>query len=255
MTDPIARRWPAPRTLLIVAAGALLGALAVWAWQAYGLRADPAGRLAAADRAAVEQVVHDYLMAHPEVLPKAMAALEQRQAASQLGVVRGPLEQPVPGMVLGNPAGKVTLVEFTDYACGYCRGSVADVEALIAANPDLRVVVRETPILTPESADAARMAVAAAEQGRYAAFHKAMFAAGRPNAQTIAAAASSAGLDLTRAQKIIAAPATEAELARNLDLARQLGLSGTPGWVVGDRIETGAIGREALAEAIAAARG
>ena len=233
---------------------AALGGLAAWGWQTR-VGGDPASRLGAADRAAIEGVVHDYLMAHPEVLPKAMEALERRGTADRLGAVRAEVERAHPGVVLGNPAGKITLVEFTDYACGYCRGSVADVDALIAANPDLKVVVRELPILTPESADAARMAIAAGAQGRYAAFHKAMFAAGRPNAQTIAAAARSAGLDMARAQQTIAAPETRAELARNLDLAQRLGLDGTPSWVIGDVAQSGAIGRDALGQAIARARG
>ena len=152
-------RRPLLSILLVGLACAALGALGTWLWQTR-LLADPAARLAAADRAAIEAVVHDYLMAHPEVLPKAMEALERRGTADRLGEVRAEVERAHPGVVLGNPAGKVTLVEFTDYACGYCRGSVADVDALIAANPDLKVVVRELPILTPESADAARMAIA-----------------------------------------------------------------------------------------------
>lgn len=242
-------------TILIAAGCALLGAAGGWYWESRRVAADPASALAASDRAAIEQVVHDYLMAHPEVLPKAIDVLEQRRSADRLGAIRAELERPAPGAVLGNPEGKVTLVEFTDYACGYCRGSVADVEALIAANPDLRVVVREWPILTPDSAQAAKMALAAAEQGRYAAFHNAMFAAGRPTAETIAAAARTAGVDPARAQRTIAAPATTAELARNLDLARQLGFNGTPSWVIGDTVLSGAVGREALAEAIAKARG
>ena len=232
--------------------GAALGSLAAWAWDA---RQSPAARLAAGDRAAIEQVVQDTLLAHPEILPKALAVLEQRRAAEQVGALRPQLERPAPGAVLGNPAGRVTLVAFTDYACGYCRASVPDVDALIAANPDLRVVVREWPILSPASGDAARMALAAAAQGRYAAFHQAMFASGRPSPATIAAAARAAGLDPDRARQTIAAPATDAELARNLELARALGFNGTPAWVVGDTVLNGAVGRAALAEAIARARG
>ena len=241
-------------TVLIALGAALAGGAGGWYWQAHRLQPQPA-QLAAADRAAIEQVVQDYLLAHPEILPKAMDALEQRQTAGQLGALRTQLEQPAPGVVLGNPQGKVTLVEFTDYACGYCRASVPDVAALIAANPDLRVVVREFPILTPESADAAKMAIAAAEQGRYAAFHNAMFAAGRPTRETIAGAARTAGLDLARAQRVIATASTAAELERNHQYARQLGISGTPSWVIGDAMLSGAVGREELAKAIAAARG
>ena len=238
----------------IAAACALAGGAAGWAWQVHRIRADPAAGFSSADRAAIERVVHDYLVAHPEVLPKAMAELERRQNADQLAAVRAEVENVAAGTVLGNPRGKVTLVEFTDYACGYCRRSAADVDALIAANPDLRVVVRELPILSPASVDAAKMAIAAAAQGRYAQFHKAMFERGQPGEKTIAAAAQAAGLDLARARKQAGDPASEAELARNLQLARRLGFTGTPSWVVGDTVLGGAIGKERLAEAIADAR-
>lgn len=248
---------PAPRRWLnigIAAACALAGGVAGWAWQSHRIAADPTAGLSAADRAAMEQVVHDYLVAHPEVLPKAMAELDRRQTASQLSGIRGEVESTAAGTVLGNPQGKVTLVEFTDYACGYCRKSVADVDALIAANPDLRVVVRELPILSAASADAAKMAIAAAAQGRYAQFHKAMFESGHPDAQTITIAAEAAGLDLAKARALAADAGTEAELVRNLDLAKRLGFTGTPSWVVGDTVLAGAVGRDQLAEAIAAAR-
>lgn len=236
--------------LLVALAGGLVG----WSWHARTLRDDPAAALATSDRAAIEQVVRDYILNHPEVLPEAMDNLRKRETAKQLSGVADTVGQPFPGAVMGNPNGKVTLVEFTDYACTYCRQSVRDVEALIAANPDLRVVVRELPILSPESANAARMALAAAEQGKYAAFHNAMFAIGRPDAQTIAAAARQAGLDMARAQKVYTDPKVEAELASNLELARQLGFNGTPAWVVGEAMLSGAVGQEELAKAIAAAR-
>src|SRR5690606_17533145 len=161
---------------------------------------------------------------------------------------------PFRGAVLGNPQGTVTLVEFSDYACTYCRQSVADVEALVAANPDLKVVVREFPILSPESVDAARMALAAAQQGRYAAFHDAMFRLGPPSAETIEAAATEAGVDLASARAAIATGMFDAQLQANANLAARLGISGTPGWVVGDQALNGAVGREAIGEAIAEAR-
>lgn len=239
--------------LTIAVACAILGATGTWLWQTYRDE-DPAARLGTAERAAIEQVVHDYLISHPEVLPKAMAELERKQSATQLASVRTQVERATAGTVLGNPNGKITLVEFTDYACGYCRRSVEDVDRLIAANPDLKVVVRELPILSPQSTEAARMAIAAAEQGRYAQFHAAMFQNGPPSTQSITAAATAAGLDMARARKVMADPATEAELVRNLDLAKQLGFSGTPSWVVGDALLSGAVGAERLAEAIADAR-
>ena len=237
---------PSASTLVLGVVCALLGAGGALAWNAFG----PGG----GNKAKVEAIVRNYLLAHPEVLPEAMAELERKQTAGQLAGVRTQVEDASARTVLGNPQGKVTLVEFSDYACTYCRHSVADVDGLIAANPDLRVIVRELPILSPGSADAARMAIAAAEQGRYAEFHKAMFEAGRPDPAGIETAARAAGLDMARARTIAASPAAEQELVRNLTLAKQLGFSGTPSWVAGEEMLSGALGKDRLAEAIAKAR-
>lgn len=201
-----------------------------------------------------DEATRRYLMAHPEVLPRAMEELDRRERQARIGPIRGQLELPFPGAILGNPEGTVTLVEFTDYSCGYCRQSAADVERLVAENPDLRVVIREYPILRPESADAARMALAAAQQGKYAAFHEAMFDLGTPSAETIEAAATRAGVDLAKARTAIASGMFDPALQANHELAAQIGISGTPGWVVGDRVIDGAVGHAALASAIEEAR-
>lgn len=206
------------------------------------------------ERAAIEGLIRAYILEHPEIIPEAVQALQARESAAQIGSMRGALETPFPGAVLGNPQGKVTLVEFTDFACTYCRKSAADVDALIAANPDLKVVIRELPIIAPESAPAARMALAAAAQGKYAAFHKAMFAGDRPTTAGIEAAARAAGMDLAAAKAFIAKPEVEAELARNLELARRLGINGTPAWLVGDELIAGAVGKERLQDVLNAAR-
>lgn len=206
-------------------------------------------------RMAMEHVVHDYLLEHPEILPEAMDVLQRRQTEELLAGVRSTVETPFPGAILGNPNGKVTLVEFTDFACGYCRQSLPDVQALVAKNPDLRIVVRELPIISPASPDAARMGLAAAEQGKYPAFHDAMFAAGQLDSQTIEAVARSVGLDMDRARKFAASPTVVAEINRNFDLANRLGFTGTPSWVAGNRIITGAVGISRLSEAVQAARG
>ncbi|MEO5706884.1 MAG: DsbA family protein [Alteraurantiacibacter sp.] len=195
-----------------------------------------------------------YLLANPEVLPEAMDELQRRDMQERIAPVRAELETAFPGAVLGNPNGTVTLVEFTDYACTYCRQSVADVAALIAANPDLKVVIREYPILAPESADAARMALAAAQQGKFAVFHDAMFAAGQVTSATIEASAISAGVDLAAARAAIASGRFEAQLQNNVFMAQNLGLTGTPSWIVGDRALNGAVGAEAIGRAIASAR-
>ena len=201
-----------------------------------------------------DRATRAYLLANPEVLPEAMDVLQQREQTARIEPLRGELETPFPGAVLGNPAGSVTLVEFTDYACIYCRKSVADIDSLIAANPDLKVVMREYPILSPESIDAARMALAAAQQGRYAQFHAAMFRLGPPTAQAIEAAAKEAGVDLALARSAIGTGAFDAHLHANAAMASQLGISGTPGWVIGNQALNGAVGREAIGEAIEAAR-
>lgn len=206
------------------------------------------------ERTAIESLVRAYILDHPEILPEAMDKLQAREAQARVAPLLGPLETAFPGAVLGNPAGKVTLVEFTDFACTYCKGSVADVEALIAANPDLKVVIRELPIIAPESEPAARMALAAAAQGKYPAFHKAMFAGPRASAASIAAAATAAGVDLATAQKFGAMPSVQQELERNIGLARQLGVNGTPAWIVGGALIPGAVGRERLQQAVDAAR-
>ena len=245
MTTPTPRAAPAPHPLitgLIGLVGGLLGAGLIGS----GLLPLPHG--------ATDKVVHDYLLAHPEVLPEAMERLHDQENGKLVASLRGQLETPWPGAIIGNARGKQVLVEFTDFACGYCKRSVSDVEQLVAANPELKVVVRQLPILSPESLDAAKMALAAAEQGKYAAFHKAMFEAGRPDAQTIAAAAHAAGLDLARASHTIADPRAQAEIEHNLAMARQLGINGTPSWVAGDHLLSGAIGVEELAKALDEAR-
>jgi protein-disulfide isomerase len=149
-------------------------------------------------------------------------------------------------VVLGNPNGKTVLVEFTDYNCPYCEASLKDVNRLIAEDPDLKVVIREWPIF--EGSDvASRMALAAGLQGKYRAFHDAMFATG-----DVTAAAKSAGLDMARAERDAASDAVSTEIARNLDFARSLGFTGTPAWIAGKTPFGGAVGYEKLKAALAA---
>ena len=230
--------WTAylPMTVLALLAGFAGAAL----WDVSGL-----------GRGAQDEATRQYLLANPEVLPEAMDALQRQQAQARIEPAREQLETPYAGAIIGNPEGSVTLVEFSDYACGYCRRSVEDVDALVAANPELRVVVREYPILSQESVEAARMALAAAEQGRFAAFHKAMFEKDGPSPEAIEASAKEAGMDLEAARAAIAAGKYDGELAANTELAQRLGFGGTPSWVIGDQGISGAVGRDALAAAIA----
>ena len=196
----------------------------------------------------------DYLLDHPELLAEMAERYEDKLAGERVAAVAQDVVAPFPGAVLGNPEGTVTLVEFTDYGCTYCRMSKPDVARLVAENPDLRVVIREWPIFRGSDA-AARMALAAAKQGKYAAFHDAMFELGPPDSTTIEQAARAAGLDLSEARDFAASDEASREVAKNMELAERLGFNGTPSWVVGDTAFAGAVGYDALQEAIAAARG
>ena len=248
MTHPDTARMPRSRIILIAVLLILIAGLGGW----LGARAfaDPAAGLSATDRRAIESVVREYILENPEILPQAMENLQHKSNAKALASVNDEVKTPYSGAVLGNPTGSVTLVEFSDFACGYCRQSVGDIEALLKANPDLRIVVRELPILSEDSAAAARMALAAAEQGKYHAFYHAMFAIGRPDARTIEAAARQAGLDLDQARVAVASPRVEKEIARNLELARHLGFNGTPSWIAGDKLISGAVGADELAKVL-----
>ncbi|HYZ48759.1 MAG TPA: DsbA family protein [Sphingomonas sp.] len=198
--------------------------------------------------------VRAYLLANPEVLQEAMERLRAKQTAAQIAPNRHAIETPYAGAWIGAQKPDVVLVQFFDYACGYCRASLPDVHRLVKEDPRLRIVFRELPILSRGSEVAARASLAAAEQGRFAAFHDAMYATGRPDAETVAAAASAAGLDRAKLQSAMTAPRAEQELGQNIELARALGFTGTPSWVVGNQILTGAVGYERLKKAVEAAR-
>ncbi len=195
----------------------------------------------------------EYLLDNPDILPEMAEAYQRSQSAERLASIADEVVEPFPGAVLGNPNGSVTLVEFTDYGCTYCRASVEHVQQLIADNPDLKVVIREWPIFQGSDA-AAGMALAAAKQGKFAAFHDAMFEQGSPSEANIAAAAQAAGVDPAAAQPVLASQEVQAELGRNHAFAQQLQFSGTPSWVVGDQVLEGMIGVEALQDAIDAAK-
>jgi protein-disulfide isomerase len=245
MAEPTTRSTPRSTVAFI------LGGIALLALGGGGGWLFEKSRGGSLDRAEVEQTVREYILANPEILPEAMEKLRAKENAKQVAGSSDAIFEPFPGAVLGNPQGKVTLVEFTDFACGFCRSSIPDIEALIKENPELRVVIRELPIIAATSPDAARWGLAAAEQGRYAQFHRAMFAAGRTDAASIAGAARVAGLDLERARRFTQDPRVKAEIDANLAHARDLRLEGTPAWVVGEQLLTGAVGKDALAKAIA----
>jgi protein-disulfide isomerase len=186
-----------------------------------------------------------FLLDNPDLLPQMAQAYEEQEAGKRLAQMGGAVFDPFPGVVLGNPNGKRVLVEFTDYNCPYCEASLKDVKRLVAEDPDLKVVIREWPIF--EGSDvASRMALAAGLQGKYSAFHEAMFATGDASA-----AAKAAGLDMARAERDAASEAVSTEIARNLDHARALGFTGTPAWIAGQKPFGGAVGYEKLKAALA----
>lgn len=210
--------------------------------------------MSADDRKATEAVVRAYILEHPEIITEAVAILQKREIAKRLDAGGGAIQKAFPGAESGNPSGDVTVVEFTDYNCGFCRSSVADVEKLVGSDGDIRVVYRELPILSPTSRDAALWALAAAKQGKHAAFHKAMFTGGRPDATTIRAAARRAGMDIAAAEKFAASSQAGAEVDSNLAMMQQIGFGGTPTFIIGDQILEGAVGYSTLKAAVEKAR-
>lgn len=197
-----------------------------------------------------EKLVRDALVAHPDIIIDASQALRDKQYAEALVPIRTSVERPFFSSWKGAEKPDVTLTYFFDYACGYCRASNPDIERLLKEDKGLRVVYRELPILGPDSVAAARVSLAASKAGKFVAYHDALYAAGRPGPDTIAVAARAAGV----APQPNEDPAQEAELRSNMALASQLGATGTPLFVVGNRVINAAVGYEALKEAINAAR-
>lgn len=192
----------------------------------------------------------DYLVANPDILPEMAEAFQRQQISDRLASVSDEVREPFPGAVLGNPQGSQTLVKFTDYGCTYCRMSVADTDRLLRENPDLRVVVREWPIFEG-SEGAARMALAAAKQGKFAEFYHAMFELGPPSDESVAAAARRAGLDLEQARSDASSQDITTELAQNQAYGQSLGFTGTPSWIAGEEVLEGAVGYDTLKAALA----
>ena len=196
------------------------------------------------------RIVRQGLLADPKILSDAVDALRDAQYAPVLASNRAAIETPFASSWKGAEKPEVTLVEFFDYACPYCKASNPSVDRLLQEDQGLRVVYRELPILGPDSLTAARLSLEASKLGRFAQFHDTLWKAGRPAPQTIAVAAQAAGIADTPQQD----PAIESELKRNFQLASQLGATGTPVFIVGDRVLNGAVGYDALKQAIAAAR-
>jgi len=196
------------------------------------------------------RLVRAGMLADPQILVDAGEALRDQQYAPVLAQHRAEIETPFGTSWKGSAKPEVTLVEFYDYACPYCKASNPAIERLISEDPGLRVVYRELPILGQESVEAARLSLAASKAGRFAQFHDALWQAGRPAAQTLAAASQAAGM----ASTVPDSADIEAELNKNFRLASALGATGTPLFVVGNRVINSAVSYDELKKAIGDAR-
>lgn len=216
------------------------------------------------DRAEVEAIVRDYLLKNPEVLIEVQAALDAKQKEEQrlahLGVINDAKEQIFNSKfdgIVGNPDGKVTIVEFYDYNCGYCKRAIEDMRALTAGDPDLRFVLKEFPILGPDSqkASVVSMAFHMMMPEKYGDFHNALLGGqGRASEAAAIKVALSLGADETKLREKMKDPIISETFSETYDLANKLAITGTPSYVVGNEVVFGALGQEVLAEKIAAAK-
>ena len=196
------------------------------------------------------RIVREGILKEPQLLVEGSEALKERQYEPVLAANRATLETPFASSWKGAAKPDVTLAYFYDYACGYCRRSNPDIERLLKEDKGLRVVYREFPILGPDSVAAARASLAASRAGRFAQFHDTLYQAGNPSPDTLAIAGNAAGITPDQAKD----PAIDAEIENNYRLASALGATGTPLFVVGNRVINSAVGYDALKEAIAKAR-
>lgn len=228
-----------PRLRVIVLAAALTGPAAA--------AADPGQDLAPGQKRAIEDVIRQYLLDHPEVIVEAMEKLQERRRAAEAEAARKALAANGEAIfndpsspVADNGRGDVSLVEFFDYRCGVCKRVHPIVAKLMAGDGGLRRIYKEWPILGPASVYAARAALASRYQGKYFSFHNALMEAqGGLNEQSILKIAKRIGIDVARLVKDMERPEIEATLRRNFALAEKLNLTGTPSFVVGDRLVRG----------------
>jgi protein-disulfide isomerase len=217
-------------------------------------------------RTEIEAIIKDYLIKNPEVLQEVSAELEKRQAAAEAAKHESAVKDNADALFnskrqveLGNPKGDVTMVEFFDYNCGYCKRALTDMLEMLKTDSKLRVVLKEFPVLGEGSVEAARVAVAARMQDatgkKYLDFHQKLLgnrgAVGRAQAL---AAAKDAGFDMSRLEKDMAGDEPKATIEESFKLADALGLSGTPSYVVGPQVVIGAVGLSNLQEKVNAAR-
>jgi protein-disulfide isomerase len=209
----------------------------------------------------IETIVHNYLLKNPGIIREAIVELQRQDAAQakltaeQAVQALGPqLFAAAESPVGGNPNGDVTVIEFFDYHCGYCKRVAPDVQALIASDPNIRLVYKELPILGPDSILAARAALAAAKQGQYQGFHDALFASASLQEPVILELAAKAGLDVARLRSDMNSAVVSAELEANINMSTPLGINGTPGFIIGNQVVPGAVDLAGLRQLVSAAR-
>ena len=210
---------------------------------------------------AIGEIVKDYLIKNPEVLTEVISELEKRQAEAQQAAQAGAVKETQQSLlnashsyVVGNPSGDITLVEFFDYNCGYCKKALADVQTLMKSDPKLRVVLKDFPVLGPDSVEASRVALAVKNQlqgQKLFDYHvKVMDTRGRVNGERAMTVAKEMGVDMGRLQKDVESAEIRAALQENMALGDKLSLTGTPAFVVGETIIPGAVGIDPLKQLV-----
>mgnify|MGYP000539586556 CR=1 FL=1 len=214
------------------------------------------------NRGEIEKIVREYLLEHPEIIAEALTELDKREKeAAEAARVQAltdsadVLFNSSRQVVLGNPEGSVTLVEFFDYNCGYCKRAHGDMAKLIEQDPDLKVVLKEFPVLGQGSVEAAQVAIAvnSVAPEKYGEFHETLLLGrGQANKDSALAAATAAGID----EKAVLAAMQTDEASQTIEevyaLANRLGLTGTPSYVVGNEVVMGAVGYDQLLEKLEA---
>jgi len=209
-----------------------------------------ASEFTAKQREEIGSLVREYLINHPEVLREAFDALEHKRHTSGLVSEADALYRQKGDLVAGNPDGKITLVEFFDYNCGYCKRSLPDVLHLVKQDKDLKLIMKEWPILGPGSMYASRAALASRNQGKYWEFHLALMSERHVDRATVLEVAKQIGLDVNRLKADMNSPAVLKTIKANMATADALGIQGTPAFIVGDQLFPGAVGFARLNSAI-----
>ncbi|MCF8470760.1 MAG: DsbA family protein [Parvibaculum sp.] len=252
-------RLPAfPRFPALAASLIFFGSLAFMPAQA----AD-SPRFEGKDKAAVEKIVHDYILENPEVLIEAMHALDKKQQAADLAATQAVIERNHKAIynnpddfVAGNPKGDVTIVEFFDYQCGYCKRSFEPLMEFVKGDGNVRLVLKEFPILGPVSLEASKAAIAAKKQGLYFEMHKALFShKGQIDSQAILEIAETIGLDIKKLKTDMADPAIADAVSRQYNLAETLKIDGTPAFIAGGEVYPGVADHDRLEAMVKVARG